>query len=95
MEMQQKKPLILYKNLSDAEIHQWRKEFEKWTAPKKGSFRRKKIPGLDLGRPLKGRSLVLETAALANRRTSTAANTLEMIYRISKRRMDKPPSYPI
>ena len=89
MEMQPKEPLILYKNLSDAEIHQWRKEFEKWTAPKKGSFRRKKIPGLDLGRPLKGRSIVLETAALANRRTSTAANTLEMIYRISKR-MDKP-----
>ena len=83
MEMQPKEPLILYKNLSMQKSINGEKEFEKWTAPKRVHSDEKKF-GLDLGRPLKGRSIVLETAALANRRTSTAANTLEMIYRISK-----------
>ena len=47
-------PLTVYSHLTDDEIRRWRTEFEKWTAPKRGSFRRQKIPGLDLGRPIQG-----------------------------------------
>ncbi|MFL2860131.1 MAG: peptidoglycan D,D-transpeptidase FtsI family protein [Pontiellaceae bacterium] len=86
---QPEKPLTVYSYLTDDEILRWRTEFEKWTAPKRGSFRRQKIAGLDLGRPIQGRAIVLETHSLARRRTSTAANTLELVYRISDR-LNKP-----
>ena len=82
-------PLTVYSHLTDDEIRRWRTEFEKWTALKRGSFRRQKIPGLDLGRPIYGRAIILETDLLARRRTSPAANTLELVYRISDR-LDKP-----
>ena len=78
-------PLVAWKNLSDDEIAQWRKAFEQWTAPRKGSRRRKKIAGLDLGSPVQGRSIVLNTKELAKRGTTTAANTLELVYKISER----------
>ncbi|HSR88191.1 MAG TPA: penicillin-binding transpeptidase domain-containing protein, partial [Pontiella sp.] len=56
-----------------------------WTAPPKGSLRRRTIPGLDLGKPLAGRSIVINTGDLLRRGTSTAANTLELVYQISER----------
>ena len=56
---QPEKPLTVYSYLTDDEILRWRTEFEKWTAPKRGSFRRQKIAGLDLGRPIQGRAIVL------------------------------------
>lgn len=82
-------PLTLYQRLTDAEIKRWRTAFEEWTSPNPGSFRRKKIAGLDLGRPLQARSIILHTEELSNRRTSTAANTLELVYQISER-LNKP-----
>ncbi len=89
MQQNPDKPLTLYHDLTDAEIKRWRTAFEEWTSPAPGSFRRQKIAGLNLGRPLEGRTIVLQTKALQNRRTSTAANTLELIYQISER-LNKP-----
>ena len=77
-------PLVAWKNLDDASIARWRKAFEIWTAPEKGS-RRRQIPGLDLGHPVQGRSIVLQTKQLRKRGTTTAANTLELVYKISER----------
>jgi len=85
MELTPNEPLVAWKNLDDATISRWRTKFEEWTAPPKGSLRRHKVPGLDLGKPLQGRSIVLQTSELRKRGTSTAANTLELVYEISKR----------
>ena len=78
-------PLVAWKELDDQRIARWRTRFEDWTAPPAGSRRRRKIPGLDLGKPVEGRSIVLQTAELYHRGTSTAANTLELVYEISNR----------
>ncbi len=78
-------PLVAWKNLDDKSLARWKRKFEEWTAPTKGSRRRNKVAGLDLGKPVQGRSIVLETAALKRRGTSTAANTLELVYEISER----------
>ena len=52
MQQNPDKPLTLYHDLTDAEIKRWRTAFEEWTSPAPGSFRRQKIAGLNLGRPL-------------------------------------------
>ncbi len=78
-------PLVAWKELDPKSIVRWRKKFEEWTAPQEGSLFRQKIPGLDLGRPLQGKSIVIDTAALKKRGTTTAANTLELVYKISER----------
>jgi penicillin-binding protein 2 len=78
-------PLVLYKNLSPDEIAKWRRAFEKWTQPPKGSLRRQKVPGLDLGNPLQGNSIVIKTEELKKRGTSTSANALELVYEITQR----------
>jgi penicillin-binding protein 2 len=78
-------PLVAWKDLSNDSIARWRAEFEEWTAPPKGSLRRRTIPGLDLGKPLNGRSIVINTDDLLRRGTSTAANTLELVYQLSER----------
>ena len=78
-------PLVAWKKLDDQSLARWRARFEEWTAPPKGSRRRKKIPGLDLGKPVQGRSIVLLTSELQKRGTTTAANTLELVYEISAR----------
>lgn len=78
-------PLVAWKNLTPQEIAAWRIEFEKWTAPSKGSILRHRIPGLDLGKPVEGNSIEIHTDELADRGTSTAANTLELVYEISER----------
>ena len=78
-------PLVLYKTLTPEEITVWRVAFEKWTEPPEGSLFRRRVPGLDLGHPLQGQSIVIETQALRKRGTSTAANTLELIYKITER----------
>jgi penicillin-binding protein 2 len=85
MELTPNEPLVAWKNLDDKTISRWRTKFEEWTAPPKGSLRRRKVPGLDLGKPVEGRSIVLKTSELRKRGTSTAANTLELVYEISKR----------
>lgn len=85
MTLTPKQPLIAWNALSPEEIAAWRIEFEKWTAPKQGSLRRKKIPGLNLGKPVEGNSIVIDTSELADRKTRTRANTLELAYKISER----------
>lgn len=78
--------LVLYSSLSPKEIATWRKAFENWTKPPKGSLRRWKIPGLDLTYPVKnGNQIVIDTGELKRPGTSTAANTLELIYTITER----------
>ena len=79
------KPLKIYDNLTNEQITSWRQEFEKWTAPPKNSFRRKRVPGLKLGYPVENKSIYIQTSELLSKRTSTAANTLELIYEISLR----------
>ena len=81
-------PLVLYKNLTPEEIARWRIAFEKRTAPPAGSLtgQRRRIPGLDLGRPVaNGNQIVLNLRELKKRPTSTAANTLELVYEIAER----------
>ena len=85
-----REPLTAWKRLDDAAIARWRRAFERWTAPPKGSFRRRRVYGLDLGRPVQGRSIVINTAELLHRRTSTLANTVELIARI-ERAVGRPP----
>ncbi len=79
------KPLTAYRELDDDRLVRWRQRFEEWTAPPPGSFRHRGIVGLDMGRPVEGRSIVLHTGELLRRRTSPAANTLELVYKISER----------
>lgn len=78
-------PLVAWKDLDDQALSRWRARFEEWTAPPKGSRRRRKVPGLDLGKPVQGRAIVLLTSELQDRGTTTAANTLELVYEISAR----------
>ena len=78
-------PLVAWEDLDDKTMARWRSRFEEWTAPPKGSRRRREIPGLDLGKPVQGRSIVLKTGELRKRGTTTAANTLELVYEISER----------
>ncbi len=77
-------PLVAWKQLDDESLARWKRKFEEWTVPPKGSRRRHKVAGLDLGKPVQDRSIVLETSALKRRGTSTAANTLELVYEISE-----------
>lgn len=78
-------PLVAWKQLDAATAARWRRAFEEWTQPPKGSLRRRKVPGLDLGKPMQGNAIVIQTAELKKRGTTTAANTLELIYEISER----------
>jgi penicillin-binding protein 2 len=77
-------PLVAWKDLGKDSITRWRAKFEEWTAPPTRSLRRRTIPGLDLGKPLNGRSIVINTGDLLRRGTSTAANTLELVYQIAE-----------
>ncbi len=78
-------PLMAWKGLKPEEISKWRAAFEDWTAPQNGSLLRHRIPGLDLGKPVDGDSIVIHTQKLKKEPTSTAANTLELVYEISER----------
>jgi penicillin-binding protein 2 len=80
-------PLVAWKKLDEEETKRWRSAFEEWTAPTKGSLTstRHKIPGLDQSRALENGAIVIQTAELRGRGTTTAANTLELVYEISER----------
>ncbi len=80
-----KQPLTAWKNLTPQELTAWRIGFEKETAPRGGSLLRRRIPGLDLGRPVEGNAIVIHTGELIKKPTTTAANTLELVYEISDR----------
>ncbi|MEN7973643.1 MAG: penicillin-binding transpeptidase domain-containing protein, partial [Verrucomicrobiota bacterium] len=79
------RPMTVYKNLTPEETRKWRIEFEKWTAPPKGWSKRYKIPGLKLKDPVIDGRIIIQTAELEKRATSTAANTLELVYKIYER----------
>ncbi|VGO16935.1 Peptidoglycan D,D-transpeptidase MrdA [Pontiella desulfatans] len=79
------KPLAVYKNLTPDEIRKWRIGFEQWTAPPKGWNKRYEVPGLELKNPVVDGGIVIHTAELEERATSTAANTLELVYKIHER----------
>jgi penicillin-binding protein 2 len=78
-------PLVAWQNLDDKSIARWRANFEQWTAPPKGSGKRKNIAGLDLGKPVQDRAIILQTSELKRRGTTTAANTLELVYKLTER----------
>lgn len=78
LELTPNAPLVAYKNLSDAELARWQAAFGRWSE-------KKKIPGLKNHEPLLGNSIVIETKELQKKGTTTAANTLELVYEISRR----------
>lgn len=78
-------PLVAWNHLDDESLARWKRKFEEWTAPRGESRKRRGIAGLDLGQPVQGRSIILLTNALNKRSTTTAANTLELVYEIAER----------
>lgn len=80
-------PLVAWKHLDEESTRRWKIAFEEWTAPPENSLtnRRRKIDGLDLAHALHNGSIVINTAELRDRGTTTAANTLELVYEISER----------
>ena len=71
-------PLVLYKGLSDEKLGRWQNAFGRWSE-------KRKIPGLGNHDPLRGNEIAIETSELIKRGTTTAANTLELVYKISNR----------
>jgi penicillin-binding protein 2 len=71
-------PLVLYKGLNDEQLGRWQREFGQWSD-------KHKIPGLKHHDPLSSNVIAIETSELQKRPTSTAANTLELVYEISER----------
>jgi penicillin-binding protein 2 len=77
-------PLVAWRNLSDEQAAHWVAEFEKWTAPRKGSSRRAIVRGLDM--PITADNCIsFNMRDLRRKSTSTAANTLELVYQIEER----------
>jgi len=72
-------PLVAWKNLDPESVSKWKKEYETWISKRKNQ----KVKGLV--QPLEGNSIVLNMRALRKKRTSTAANVLELVYKISER----------
>ena len=85
LELTPTEPLVAWTDLDRKSRTRWRAKFEEWTAPPKGSRRRRKIHGLDQSNALEGHSIVIQTKELRKRGTTTAANTLELVYKISER----------
>jgi len=71
-------PLVLYQHLSDTELARWQAAFGRWSE-------KRPIPGLKNHEPLLDDHIVIETKELLKRGTTTAANTLELVYKISER----------
>lgn len=71
-------PLVLYDDLSDSELARWQAAFGRWSE-------KRKIPGLKNHDPLRDNNIVVETNELFKRATSTEANTLELVYKLTQR----------
>ncbi|MDF7823255.1 penicillin-binding transpeptidase domain-containing protein [Pontiellaceae bacterium B12227] len=71
-------PIVLYQGLDDGRLGRWQNAFGPWSE-------QHKIPGLKNHDPLSSNAIVIETTELLKRPTSTAANTLELVYEISER----------
>ena len=78
-------PLCAWKNVTAEEAVKMRKFVAEKTAPAEGSLLRRALPGIDVEHPVDGRSIFLLTHELAKTKTTTAANALELVYKISER----------
>jgi penicillin-binding protein 2 len=78
IEFTPREPLILYQSLNDAELARWQAAFGRWSE-------QRKIPGLKSHEPLRDNNIVIETKELLKQGTTTAANTLELVYKLSAR----------
>lgn len=74
-------PLELYKGLTDAELARWQEMFGKWSE----QYRKNEVPGLGEHDPLSADNIVIKPGELERLGTSTAANTLELVYTIYER----------
>jgi penicillin-binding protein 2 len=71
-------PLVIYNKLDDERLGRWQHQFGVWSEVRK-------IPGLKTHDPLSSARIAIETSELRRRGTTTAANTLELVYEISDR----------
>ncbi|HEY5653655.1 MAG TPA: penicillin-binding transpeptidase domain-containing protein [Pontiella sp.] len=78
IELTPDEPLMLYKKLNDTQWGRWQQQFGEWSE-------KHKVPGLKTHDPLVSNQIVIHTSELKKRSTTTAANTLELIYEISER----------
>ncbi len=78
-------PLVAWKNLTTDETAAAQEALEKWAASQEGSAMLRRLPGLDPDKLVEGNSIVIHTSELDEQPTSTAANTLELVYEIAER----------
>ncbi|MDF7808882.1 penicillin-binding transpeptidase domain-containing protein [Pontiellaceae bacterium B12219] len=71
-------PLVVWKKLDDETLGKWQGIFGRWNDARK-------IPGLKKHDPLKTDQIIFDINELRKIPTSTAANTLELVYEISSR----------
>ncbi len=71
-------PLVAWKHLDDAKLGRWQHVFGSWSEDRA-------TPGLATHDPLSEDRIVIATAELLDRGTTTAANTLELVYEIAER----------
>ncbi|MDZ8118728.1 peptidoglycan D,D-transpeptidase FtsI family protein [Pontiella agarivorans] len=71
-------PLVVWKGLDDEKLGVWQGIFGRWNDERK-------IPGLKKHDPLRTNRITFNTKELSKTPTSTAANTLELVYEISDR----------
>jgi len=71
-------PLVVWKHLDDQALARWQAAFGRWSE-------KRKIPGLENHEPLRDSHIAIDTSVLCRRGTTTAANTLELVYEISER----------
>lgn len=73
-----KEPLIVWNKLDDQTLGKWQGIFGRWNDERN-------VPGLYKHDPLSSDAIVFSTKELTSRPTTTAANTLELVYEISAR----------
>lgn len=78
-------PLTAWKKISAEEKQAMLKFVADKIEPKEGELLRRPLPGIDVNHPVKSDSIVILTSELERRPTTTAANTLELVYEISER----------
>lgn len=71
-------PLVLYRRLDDERLGRWQNAFGLWSEGRT-------IPGLSHHDPASDSSITIETSELLHRATTTAANTLELVYEMADR----------
>lgn len=86
VELTPDQPLTVWSQLNDERQTRWLEAYEKWTDPPPDSTTKRRLHIKGLAEPLTADgSIVLDMKELQDKGTSTAANTLEMVYEISER----------